>query len=489
MAKVLWTRKGAIGPKPRAGHAVTYDAVRNRIVLFGGDSLAGSLFGDTWEWNGESWAQVQDIGPSARAFHALAYDSSRGRSVLFGGRTASARLGDTWEWDGESWAQAADSGPVARSGHSMTFDSVRQRIVLFGGELQELLNDIWEWDGSRWVQQDEQGPSARINAAMAYDSSRNRIVLFGGASQNQGLGDTWERSGVTWAQAADFGPDACAGAAMVFKGTRIALFGGISSLTTLPELFGRSWEWDGKQWTARQDIGPGPLVFHAMAFDSARQRIVLFGGLPVPPSVATATDVRGDTWEQFEAGQSAVPVEIAAVDAAPNPVQAGSSSRITVTLAAPAPTTADVDLLRDLQLFATIQIPPQATSGTFELSIPASQPTTTVTLTARSGRSLASTTLTIQSPVTVTVVSLAVVPNPAARGQIVTVTVEIASPAPEDVGVLLFANEQLAGSIDIPTGATSGARNVPIPLVSQTGAVNLSARSGSSRAETVLQVT
>jgi len=177
------------------------------------------------------------------------------------------------------------------------------------------------------------------------------------------------------------------------------------------------------------------------------------------------------------------------VDAAPNPVPAGSSSRITVTLAAPAPTTADVDLLRDLQLFATIQIPPQATSGTFELSIPASQPTTTVTLTARSGRSLASTTLTIQSPVTVTVVSLAVVPNPAARGQIVTVTVEIASPAPEDVGVLLFANEQLAGSIDIPTGATSGARNVPIPLVSQTGAVNLSARSGSSRAETVLQVT
>jgi hypothetical protein len=117
MAKVLWTRKGASGPKARAGHAVTYDAVRNRIVLFGGDSLAGSLFGDRWEWNGESWAQVQDIGPSARAFHALAYDRSRGRSVLFGRRMGSARLGDTWEWDGERRGQAADSGPVARSGH------------------------------------------------------------------------------------------------------------------------------------------------------------------------------------------------------------------------------------------------------------------------------------------------------------------------------------------------------------------------------------
>jgi hypothetical protein len=89
MAKLLWTQKQDIGPRSRVGHAMTYDAGRQRVVLFGGDSLGGTLFGDTWEWDGENWTQVQDIGPSARAFHAIAHDSSRNRIVLFGGRTAS----------------------------------------------------------------------------------------------------------------------------------------------------------------------------------------------------------------------------------------------------------------------------------------------------------------------------------------------------------------------------------------------------------------
>src|SRR5205814_2490265 len=100
MATVLWTQKQDIGPRPRAGHAMIYDAARQRVVLFGGDSLGAPLFGDTWEWDGENWTQVQDMGPSARVFHAMAHDSSRGRSVLFGGQTAVGLIGDTWEWDG-----------------------------------------------------------------------------------------------------------------------------------------------------------------------------------------------------------------------------------------------------------------------------------------------------------------------------------------------------------------------------------------------------
>ena len=103
MAKVLWTQKQDMGPRPRIGHAMTYDASRRRVVLFGGDSLANASFGDTWEWDGDSWTQVQDIGPAARAFHAMAFDGTRRRTVLFGGRNPTGFLGDTWEWDGENW--------------------------------------------------------------------------------------------------------------------------------------------------------------------------------------------------------------------------------------------------------------------------------------------------------------------------------------------------------------------------------------------------
>ena len=75
---------------------------------------AGTLFGDTWVWDSESWTQVQDIGPSARAFHAVAYDSARSRVVFFGGKTV-ARVG-RHAWDGDDWTQVEDSARRRDSG-------------------------------------------------------------------------------------------------------------------------------------------------------------------------------------------------------------------------------------------------------------------------------------------------------------------------------------------------------------------------------------
>jgi hypothetical protein len=36
MPKVLWTQKNDVGPSWRGGHAIAYDRVRQRVVLFGG---------------------------------------------------------------------------------------------------------------------------------------------------------------------------------------------------------------------------------------------------------------------------------------------------------------------------------------------------------------------------------------------------------------------------------------------------------------------
>jgi len=420
MAKVLWTQKQDIGPRPRAAHAMVYDAARQRVVLFGGDSLANALFADTWEWDGETWTQVQDIGPSARAFHAMAYDSARGRTVLFGGRAPAGLSGDTWEWDGENWTQVADTGPVKRSGHAMAFDSQRQRVLLFGGESGSRLDDTWEWDGNEWVQQDDTGPSPRAFAAMAYDSARRRMVLFGGAAADPGLGDTWERDATGWSQKSDFGPDPCAGAAMVFRGGRVALFGGIGSVGAFPinppgpPVFSRTWEWDGHHWTARQDMGPGPRVFHAMAFDEERKGVILFGGSPValndpvaPPSLS------GDTWEATGgadpggAGEGTGGVNIASVNVAPDPVLQGNMVLITVTLASAAPNPAKVPIFIDndsifmgnnpLSPVAEVPIAVGGMSGSVSLLIPPNIVSgfTPVHLIARLGISGASTSLTI----------------------------------------------------------------------------------------------
>jgi len=355
MPPFLWTQKQDIGPKPRGGHAITFDPARGRIVLFGGDA-AGSLFNDTWEWDGEHWTQVADSGPSARQGSAMAYDAGRQRIVLFGGASASSKLNDTWEWNGETWTQVADSGPQARSGHAMTFHSAKSHIVLFGGESASgLKSDTWEWDGEEWTQQQDIGPSARKGHAMVYDESRSRTVLFGGAgSSGSGLGDTWEWDGEEWTQQQDIGPDACVHPAMVFAGSSVVLFGGVDSIDeAVPPanhtLFGRTWEWDGHRWTQVQDIGPKARWLHAMAFDNVAGKVVLFGGLSLfapanDPSLPAA--LLGDTWEHETGGGGPPPpppdqtifIDSLTLDPPMLMGLPGDQSNATFTLSGPSPT-------------------------------------------------------------------------------------------------------------------------------------------------------
>jgi len=250
------------------------------------------------------WTQRQDIGPGARLLHAMVYCATAERTLLHGGRSAASSLfADTWEWDGEAWTQVADMGPEPRSGHQLAYDSARDRVVLFGGRGSgtTVFADTWEWDGATWTQVEDTGPSPRDGHAMVYDTVRRRVVLFGGAGPNGTvLGDTWEWDGASWTQAADSGPLPCRSAALVFDGSVSLLFGGMAPAAgTAPvRLFRLTWEWNGKHWTARQDMGPSPRWGHAMTFDDSRERTILFGGLPVAPSTADASDrVLGDTWE------------------------------------------------------------------------------------------------------------------------------------------------------------------------------------------------
>ncbi len=62
----LWTQKEDIGPSPRYGHAMAYEAARQRVVLFGGSGGTSPLFNDTWGWDGVAWTQLADMGPPAR---------------------------------------------------------------------------------------------------------------------------------------------------------------------------------------------------------------------------------------------------------------------------------------------------------------------------------------------------------------------------------------------------------------------------------------
>jgi hypothetical protein len=299
MPKLLWTQRQDIGPVGRTGCGMAFDPVRGKTVLFGGAILDRG----TWEWDGQYWTQVSDMGPTLRRDFGMAWDNVSQRVLLFGGVAVSADpvsggnpavLGDTWEWDGESWTQVDDSGPAARFAFAIASDTTRNRVVLFGGANSvpggpQALGDTWEWDGTAWTQQDETGPFARSGHHMTFDNARARTVLFGGVPiSGIGQSDTWEWSGTAWVLVSEFGPARRFGAGFCFDGSKSILFGGRDFPSAL---FGDTWSWDGRFWTQRQDIGPQPRSGHAMAFDATRKRLVLFGGS------STVIASLNDTWE------------------------------------------------------------------------------------------------------------------------------------------------------------------------------------------------
>ena len=81
---------------PPARYEAGLASVGQGDALFGGGS-GGSFFHDTWYFNGSNWAILSGASPSARGYVAMTYDAARAKVVLFGGLDADGTYyGDTW---------------------------------------------------------------------------------------------------------------------------------------------------------------------------------------------------------------------------------------------------------------------------------------------------------------------------------------------------------------------------------------------------------
>lgn len=196
-----WTANDMTRPSSRAYSGAAYDSVRGRTVVFGGVFINGMVttrFDETWEFDGTSWTQRQPVTrPSARESTAMAFDALRGRVVLFGGVDDTlAEVSDTWEWDGTSWQLLTPaSSPPRRSGHILVYDPVRRKVVLSGGRTASMIyDDVWEWDGVNWERTvPTVAPPAWGEHAGAYHAVSRRLNVFAGET-NQ-IGDrTFARS-------------------------------------------------------------------------------------------------------------------------------------------------------------------------------------------------------------------------------------------------------------------------------------------------------
>jgi cysteine-rich repeat protein len=353
-------RTSSTSPPPRAGHAMAFDVARGKAVTFGGLQQSGAL-ADTWEWDGTDWKMSTPLtAPPARANHTIVYDSDHGRVVLFAGcangGASCAELADVWTWDGTSWIPASGTGPSLRFSHgaaydtssgemvvfggrsgtpsvaldetwawnaatgwrekaipatpsprrvpSLAYDAARGRVVMFGGEgASAFLSDTWEWDGTRWIRRrPTTAPPARRAHSIVYDAGRGKVVLFGGEGSSGSLADTWEWDGSEWTQKTSTTPPPPArySHAMTYDvaRARVVMFGGVGPTGPTSPLTDM-WEWDGTSWTATPPSIPLTGRFgHSLAYDTARSRVVMFGGTGALPFLDEVWEWDGTTWIQ-----------------------------------------------------------------------------------------------------------------------------------------------------------------------------------------------
>ncbi|MFN0247579.1 MAG: kelch repeat-containing protein [Kofleriaceae bacterium] len=296
-----------IAPSPRNAHAITYDARRQVIVLYGGATGVGddeTKFGDTWEFDGTAWTSRSSMtSPPARKDHALGYHPLRDETLMFGGRQESG----TWAWDGVDWTELTFTRPSPEGGihQAMAFDPVRGVMVL----IIESLDDgivTYELADDGWRMVAASGPARGSRTELAFDAVDRRIIA---ATDVDDVEATWSWDGTTWTSVV-VPPGTLEqrdnAALATGSGGRVLRVGGNPS--TPSSAFADTARWNGTSWEQLPDLRfeesvPGARLDFAASYDVDRRRVVLFGGVD---AAAMGSGQFADMWELGPAGWTRV---------------------------------------------------------------------------------------------------------------------------------------------------------------------------------------
>jgi hypothetical protein len=230
--------------------------------MSGGRSSSGNL-SDTWEYDGTDWTQRSAM-PTYRYYHSLAYSPAAGGIVVLGGYGST----QSYLYDGSSLASLSMPLPrtIRAAGY---FDSARDRLValtLYGNVFEAPL-------AGPWVSRIAERPEGTYSPKVTYDPDLHAAVLIPGSDISSPAG-TFKWDGTAWTTVTGSRPSPVA-----------AVYADFLSSTVTVSSNGDTWKFDGVTWSnlapATRPLpagGNGYLYDFALACDSARQRVVLFGG-------------------------------------------------------------------------------------------------------------------------------------------------------------------------------------------------------------------
>jgi len=227
-----WVQLAPAGsaPTPRWAHAAAYDAVNNRMIIYGGDNQS-VVFSDTWvlsNANGlggtPTWTPLTPSGgpPEGQDSSGVAYDATNNVLIEFGGMSQNftADTNSLWTLSNANgmggtpvWkkliANGAAGAPAKRDGFISAYDGVNNRLMVFGGNANTASgfpqwNDVWALTNANglsgtpaWTKLSPTGtkPGGRTSAMGGYDSTNNRLIIYGGGSWDGDFFSTWVLTG------------------------------------------------------------------------------------------------------------------------------------------------------------------------------------------------------------------------------------------------------------------------------------------------------
>jgi hypothetical protein len=199
-----WTQQfPATNPGKLGGHAMVYDLLRNRVVLYGGIKTVGPIVdsNETWEYDGINWQnRAPATNPGQLEHHSLCFHEGVGKTILFGGVNANPSTppanvynDKTWAYDGftNTWTELTVTGarPNKRERATMAYDSVRGVCVLTGGlrgGSGQVESGTWELQVTgttgTWTLVENPASGGRLNSAMVFLAGERHMVKFSGSN-------------------------------------------------------------------------------------------------------------------------------------------------------------------------------------------------------------------------------------------------------------------------------------------------------------------